>query len=216
MTTKSPRETSLWIKETVLLVNVKLLIVVNTFLFIELVVDTVCLVLNIAILQVAKHIPMLINVIGCLNECVAIELGSVRVVVFVVAIRHIFLAYVLIGDVCKIAKVVTVELLKRETSDYIPKLVFVIGVPDKAVGVLRQTFFAYKVGLFYAIIVKSELLEFVVEAELVVVTITIGVMQRCSGAPMLVDIINGREDVVVLPEVIGSLAPIAAVGHLIA
>ena len=48
MTTKSPRETSLWIKETVLLVNVKLLIVVNTFLFVELVVDTVGLVVHIA------------------------------------------------------------------------------------------------------------------------------------------------------------------------
>ena len=158
---------------------------------------------------------MLINVIGCLNECVAIELGSVRVVVFVVAIRHIFLAYVLIGDVCKIAKVVTIELLKRETSDYIPKLVFVIGVPDKSVGVLRQTFFAYKVGLFYAIIAKSEFLKFVIITEFVVIAVTIGVMQRCSGAPMLVDVVYSRQDIMVLPEVVCGLVPIAAIVHLI-
>ena len=131
------------------------------------------------------------------------------------------LFYVGMGSVSHIAEVVAVEVLQRETSDDIPRFVFVVGVPHQTVGVLRQALLTDKVCLLDLVALsilhaQTKLREFVVGAELLVVAVAIGIVQRGGRRPVVVDIPRGREDVMVLPEVIRRLVPIAAVAHLVA
>ena len=58
--------------------------------------------------------------------------------------------------------------------------------------------------------------QFVVIAELLIVTVAVCVMQRGRRRPVLVDFPGGGEQVVVLPEVVGGAVPEGAVVHLVA
>ena len=65
-------------------------------------------------------------------------------------------------------------------------------------------------------VLQPEFRQFVLIAELLVVAIAVGVVQRGRSGPVLVDVPSRRQDVVVLPEVVGGLVPQRAIGKLIA
>ena len=159
--------------------------------------------------------------VGGLQVDVAVELMGVGVIILVVAVGKILFGDVRMSCISEVAEVVAVEVLQREAADDVPQLVLVVGVPHEAIGVLRETFLADEVCLLDIVAVcvlhaQTKLREFVVRAELLVVAVAIGIVQRGGCGPTVVDGPRSGEDVVVLPEVIGGLVPIAAVGHLVA
>ena len=77
MSIEIPRETGLRIQEVVLLIDIQRLVIVTTGIIVELIVDTICFVSNVTILDISKHIPLLTDMIGCLQEDVAIKLMGV-------------------------------------------------------------------------------------------------------------------------------------------
>ena len=195
-----------------MLVNVEALVVIAALVIIELVIDTVRLILDIAILQVGKHIPLLIDMIGRLHECVRIKLRGIRVIVLMIAVHQIFLSHEIVGSVCHESEVVAAKLLLCGTGDNIPSLVFVVGIQHRAVAMLRQAFFSHEVGLLDILAVgicchQPELREFIIGTELLVVTESVGIVQRGRGGPTVAELKCRREDVVVLPEVIGRFVP---------
>ena len=145
MTIQLPGEACLRVQEVVFLVDVETLVVIAVLVVIELIVDTIRLIAHMPILQISEHIPLLGDMIGGLHEHVAVEFVGIRVVVFVVAISKILLTHSGISGVCDVAKVVTVEVLDRQSPDDIPRIILVIGVPHQSVGILRETLLAYKV-----------------------------------------------------------------------
>ena len=191
MIVQIPRETGLGIQETILLINIEALVVIAAALFVELIVNTVTFVLYVAILQVAKYIPVFVDVISGLYKGTTIKFRSIRIVVFILVGGHIFLANGVVGDVGNITEVIAIELLERHAADNIPCIVLVVHVPDKAVSVLAQSFLAHKVGLFHAIVSHSKLLQLVLKAELVIIAIAVGVVQRTGNAPIVVDVVSG-------------------------
>ena len=117
---------------------------------------------------------------------------------------------------------VAVELLNGESADDVPVLVLIVHVAHQSVSVLCKSLLAHEVGLFQRgtvcerIVIQSEFLQFVVQSELLVVAVAVGVVERGRGAPVVVDIPGCRQDVVILPEVVGGLVPQRAVGHGVA
>ena len=159
--------------------------------------------------------------VGSFQEDVAVELMGVGVIILVVAVGKTLFGNVRMSSIGDVAEVVAVEVLEGEAADDVPQLVLVVGVPHEAVGVLRETFLADEVCLldivaFSVLHAQTELRKFVFGAELLVVTVAIGIVQRGGCGPAIVDGPRSGEDVVVLPEVIGGLVPVAAVGHLVA
>ena len=234
MVASGPRETCLGVHEVVFLVDVEALVVVTTLVVVELIVDTIRLIAHMTILQISKYIPLLRDMVGSLQEHVAVEFMGIGVVILVIHIeitrrtidlrmRHPdqMLLHVRMGSIGHIAEVVAVEVLKRQTSDDIPRLVLVVGVPHQTVGMLGQTLLTHKVRLLDLVAVsilhaQTKLRQFVVGTELLVVAIAIGIVQRGGSCPVVADVPGGREDIMVLPEVIRRLVPITAVAHLIA
>lgn len=50
------------------------------------------------------------------------------------------------GDIGKIAVVDALEGLEGSASDEVPVAVLIVGVPDQAIGVLREAFLAHEVS----------------------------------------------------------------------
>ena len=111
MSIQAPGETSLRVQEVILLIDIELLVIVTAFVIVELVVDTIGLITHMAILDITKHIPLFINVIGGLYEYVAIELMGIRVIVLIVTVSQILLAYNIISRIGHVAEVVAIEVL---------------------------------------------------------------------------------------------------------
>ena len=179
-----PLDTHLGVHEVVLLVDVQRLVVpqaVGTLY--KTVVDTVGLVVHTTVLHVARQIPFISSpVVGQLivafHVDAAIKLLRVRIVVFVVAIGQILRAQRLVLDVGDIAEVVAVELLYREAAHHVPATVVVAQVAHQSVGILLQSLLAHEVGL--GVGAQSELLaSLLMVAELVIVAIAVGIVERC-------------------------------------
>ena len=174
-----------------------------------------------AILQVAKDSPMVGDIECRFSKDAAIEFVGIGIVILQVAIGEVSMGDFFIGDIGHIAEVVALEVLHREAADDVPMRIAVFGVPNEAIGMLGEAFFANGVG-FYGFSIGFELVDaeflcqLVVIAKLIIVAVTIGVVQRRRRRPVLVDFPGGREEVVVLPEVVGGTVPIAAVVHLVA
>ena len=206
MTASGPREACLGVQEVVFLVDVEALVVITTLVVIELIVDAIRLVAYMTILDIGKHIPLLRDMIGSLQEHVAIELMGIGVVILVIDIqiarctidlrvRHPdeMLLHHGMGGIGDIAEVVAIEVLERETPDDIPRLVLVVGVPHQTVGMLCQTFLTNEVRLLdlitlFVLHAQTKLRELVVGTELLVVAIAIGIVQRGRGRPVVVDV----------------------------
>ena len=216
-------EACLGVEEVVLLVDVEIMLAVGAvFVVDELVVVAVGGVVHVAVLQVGKHVPLFRDVVGGLHVGVAVELLGVGVIVLVVAVLQQIVSQGLVRHIGEIAEVVARELLHRQSADDIPQLVFVVHVAHDSIHVLFQALLAHEVALLDGravgciVVAQAELLEFVVQAELVVVAVSVRVVQRGGRCPMRVDVPRGGQNVVALPEVVGRLVPIAAVGHLVA
>ena len=126
------------------------------------------------------------------------------------------------GDIGKIAVVDALEGLEGSASDEVPVAVLIVGVPDQAIGVLREALLAHEVStLEGGAIEKGEvgyakLGELVVVAELIVVAVAVGIVDGAAGGPMIAELAGDREEVVVLPEIVCRARPERAVGHLVA
>ena len=87
---------------------------------------------------------------------------------------------------------------------------------------LLQSLLPHEVGLLERAavgrgeVLEPELLQLVLRTELLVVAVAVGVVQRGGSFPVVVDVPSGREQVVVLVEVVGGAGPEAAVGHAVA
>ena len=73
-----------------------------------------------AVLNVAKDIPLLIDMVGGFQEYITIKLMGIGVVVFVIAMSQILLANDVVGSLGEIAKMVAIEVLQREATNDIP------------------------------------------------------------------------------------------------
>ena len=109
--TLAPTDAGLWVCEIVMLIDVEFLVVPSVAFFIELVVNAACLIAYVAILHIGKDSPLLTELIGSLQIDIAVELGSIGVVVLVVAIVEECLANNLVTGVREIAEVITLEIL---------------------------------------------------------------------------------------------------------
>ena len=221
-------ETELRVEEIVLLVYVKTLVLVRSvLLFDELVVDSVRVVVHVPVLEVGEDGEVIAEPLGGLHESAVVILSSVGVIVGVAAVVEVgviqagkgrILLYDLwIGHISQVAEMVAPEHLGGQTSDHVPAVVVVVDVIDKTGGVLLQTLLADKIRTLYGVALgvregsKAELGEFVVRTELIVVAVAVGVVEGKCGLKALVDVPGGREDVVILPEIIRGLRPIAAI-----
>ena len=76
---------------------------------------------------------------------------------------------------------VAFEILHRRAADNIQQIIGIVDVPNHAVGVLREALLAHKIGLFDAVALgvlgaQTVFFEFVVGAELLVVSVAVSVM----------------------------------------
>ena len=116
---------------------------------------------------------------------------------------------------------VALEVLQAQSADDVPLVVFIVDAPHQSVGILLQPLLAHPVGTFHAVdsiiaklsVGQSQFLDFVLGAELFIVAVAMRVVQRCRCVPSVADGPGSREDVVVLPEVVGGLRPVRAVAH---
>ena len=202
---KRVAEAGFGVQEGVMLVDVERLVVVAAGIVVELVVDAVGLIADVAHLHIAEDVPMAVQMSQCLDEDVAVQLMGVRVVVLVVDVEVCGSAVNLrvchpdepllhyrMGRIGEVAEVVAVEVLHAESADDVPQLVLVVGTGHEAVGVLRQSLLTHEVGAFDVVAVQvlhaqSELRQFVVRTELLVVAVAVGVVQRGRSAPVVVD-----------------------------
>ena len=175
----------LGIEEVVLVVNIEvvLLHLTGVLILVELVVVAVGFVAHVAILDVGKHVPAVGDAIKCLDECTGIQLVGIGVVVLIVAVAHQMLAQFFVLDIGEIAEVIAVELLNGESADDVPVLVLIVHVAHQSVGVLCKSLLAHEVSLFQRgtvcerIVIQSEFLQFVVQSELLVVAVAVGVVE---------------------------------------
>ena len=135
------------------------------------------------VLHVSKDRPCLINIIGCLQEDVAVLLVGWRVIVLVSAVLQQQVAQLAVLDVCQVAEMVAVVVLHGQSADDVPAVVLVVGIPDETVGVLLQPLFAHEVHLLVLLavavgeVLQSVFSQFVLVAELLIVAVAIGVVQ---------------------------------------
>ena len=124
----------------------------------------------------------------------------------------------MVGDIGEVAPVAATELLEVQAADDIPVLILVVGVIYDTVSVLGQTLLAHEVRMFDGIAVcilvdETKLRELAVALELLVVTISVGVVEGNVVAPVATWCPSSGEDVMVLVEVIGSLVPTTTITH---
>ena len=144
----------------------------------------------------------------------------IAVVVFIVTVGEVLLAYIIVSCIGDIAKVVAIKILEREAAYNLPAVALIVSIPHYAVCVLGEAFLTHEICTLDVAAASiagchAKLGEFVVEAELVIVAVAIGVVNGGGSGPVFVDVPRSREDVVVLPEVVSGLLPQAAVLHLI-
>ena len=223
MTTQVENKSGLGVEEVVVLVNVEGVVIVSAIgILVELVVNTRCLIVHMAILQVEERIPPRGEVLGGLHESRVVELMGVGIVVLVggIGLQDV-------GDChsCRhnihVTKVVAAELLQVHASHNVPKLVLVVDVVHHTIGVLREAFATDEVVALHKVAigvvgVHAKLGELVVVTELLVIAIAVGVMQSGVVGPMGRRLPSEAQDVMVLGKVIGGLVPIGTVGQLIA
>ena len=228
------RKSCFRVQEVVFLVDVETLIGIGSVgIGIELVVDTIGEIAYMSELDIAKDVKPVGDVEGSLCICTHVALLGIAVVVFQFSLfcrpTVAELRWLISDDrghrrvgVGEVAEVVALEVLDRCTAKHVPAVVCIVHVPHHPVGVLAQSFLADEVAPLHSLAIrinivgKSELLQFVLVAELVVVSISVGIVYGGVGAPVVVDLPGKREDVVVLPEVVGRLVPQRTVAHLIA
>ena len=100
-----------------------------------------------------------------------------------IAVAHQMPAQFLVLDIREVAEVIAVELLNGESADDVPVLVLIVHVAHQSVSVLCKSLLAYEVRLFQRgtvcerIVIQSEFLQFVVQSELLVVAVAVGVVE---------------------------------------
>ena len=129
-----------------------------------------------------------------------------------IAVGQILRAQRFILYISNVAEVVARELLHREATYHIPATVLIAQMTHQSVDILLQSLLAHEVSL--GVGAQSELLaSLLVIAELLVVAIAMSIMERGRSREMLIQVHRQRENIMVLPEVICGLGPVAAIGH---
>ena len=106
-------ESSLDIGEVILFVNIQRLVGISAILiFIKLVVDAICGVVHMTILNVTEDAETGSQFVGGLHVTAVIVLIRIGVIILVFAIRQIFPAQFWISDVGDMAEMVAAESLK--------------------------------------------------------------------------------------------------------
>ena len=116
--------------------------------------------------------------------------------------------------------------VRYQSADYVPFAVVVVQVPHQAVGVLAQAFLPDEIGAFQlgfigkavdgvpfavACVGETEFAEFVVVTELFVVSVAVCVVGCGTCAEVVIDTPRSIQEMVVLPEIVGSALPQTAV-----
>ena len=210
-------DASLRVDEEVVLVDVDaLVLVVAVSTLLEVVVDAVGLIVDIAHLHIEEPVPALAELAVSLEEPAPVVLVSVRVVVLVATIGEVLLLESLVSDVCHLAPVVATEELHTKTARNIPQSILIVHVVESTIVVLCESFLAYSVRLhelqlavLYVHLVDTKLRsQLCVLLELVVVAIAVCVVSCYGVAPTVGRLPCEVEDVVALLEVISSLIPV--------
>ena len=224
-------DTHFRIKEIVGLVDVQTLILVGTVLLLdELVVDAIRCVAHVPVLKVSECRKMLSELLGSLDKTTVIILSGIRVIILVTAVvevsvvqtgkSRIMIDNVRVRDISEITEMVAPEHLAGKSSDDIPSVVVVTDVIDKPGSILRQAFLTDEIGCYRFPVrfyhVKTELGDLAARFELIIVAISVSVMKGQCGLQALVDVPRSGKDVMVLPEVVRSLRPVAAVVQSVA
>ena len=216
-------EARLGVGEVVALEDIERLVGIGTIVEgVELIVDAAGGKAHIAVLDIRKGLPGRRDVVGALQVDAHIVLVGRAVVVLPAAVGKDELSQLRMGYIGKIAVVDALEGLEGSASDEVPVAVLVVGVPDQAIGILREALLAHEVStLEDGAIEKGEvgyakLRELVVVAELIVVAVAVGVVDGAAGGPLLAELAGDREEVVVLPEIVRRARPERAVSHLVA
>ena len=193
MSAEAPRETSLGIEEVVFLVDVKQMVVIPVTFLVVFVVVAVGLVTHVAVLDIAEYGPLVVDVIGSLQEHVTVEFVGIRVVILKIHVIDfvscvVFLqpyqifAHDFVANIVKIAEMVTVEVLESKTADDVPRVILVVGIPHQTIGVLGESLLANEIRTldevaFIIVDGQSELRQFVIGTELLVIAIAVGIVQ---------------------------------------
>ena len=110
------------------------------------------------------------------------------------------------------------ELLQVQSARYVPVLVLVIAGVNDAVGVLWQTFQAYKVRLLDKLTIavserQAKFSKLCVLFEFAIIAVAVGVMQGYVMAPVRGRMERKRQKVMILIEVICRFIPERTVTH---
>ena len=217
----SEGETGLGVEEIVGLIHVQYMLggsavlVVNVF-----VVVAVRLVVDAAVLDIAKGAEFVRQRVGSLHKSAAVKLGSIGIVILVIIADAA--GEFLVGDICQVSEVIAKELLYGESCHGVPAFAVVTEVGNEAESVLAKAFLAHEIALGHLLAVlayeigNTILDQFVLVAEFIVVTVSVGVMGNCGKAPGRVNLPGKTQQVVVLPEIVRSARPIGTVVHTVA
>ena len=204
------------IPEVVFFVNVKDLVAV--VIFIESVIQTICLIEYVAILNISEHVEEIKDMISGFCENRIIVFASVGIVIFIACVIF-HLSH--IGYVFQFAEVVATELRHVHSAYHVPLVVFEVHIIECAVVVLCKTFLSYEIGFLDCVAFgiggfQSEFGKFVLGTEFAVVTMAVSVVNCGIVAPMFVGHPRTRENVVVLIEIVGGFVPIFSVVKFVA
>ena len=170
-----------------------------------------------AVLQVGEYVPVVEECVCCLHECAVVILACVGVVVFVFAVVvEVFVFQCLVLDVCEISPVAAAELLQVHSSGHVPLLVLVVHVVHQSVGVLCESLQSHGVALdelacVVAFVDAEFLSQRLLHLQVLVVSASVGVVQGGIVSPVFRGLPCGREDVVVLVEIVRRAVPWSAV-----
>ena len=113
MLSQSIAQSGLRIEEVVLLVYVQSLVgIMGIFCLDKLIVDTICLVADMAVLQVGKGFQSFGQGEGAFQISTVVSLVGVRVIIRIgLSVIHVMIAQILVGDIGKFSEMVAGKLL---------------------------------------------------------------------------------------------------------
>ena len=131
MLSQSIAQSGLRIEEVVLLVYVQSLVgIMGIFCLDKLIVDTICLVADMAVLQVGKGFQSFGQGEGAFQISTVVSFVGVRVIIGIeLSVIHVMIAQILVGDIGKFSEMVAGKLLQGDAAQEVQTITFVVGIP---------------------------------------------------------------------------------------
>ena len=131
MLSQSIAQSGLRIEEVVLLVYVQSLVgIMGIFCLDKLIVDTICLVADMAVLQVGKGFQSFGQGEGAFQISTVVSFVGVRVIIGIgLSVIHVMIAQILVGDIGKFSEMVAGKLLQGDAAQEVQTMAFVVGIP---------------------------------------------------------------------------------------